>query len=198
LSLEFASTSLLDAKHVEYQVRLSPMEVDWLAARERHTRYPALPPGSYRFEARARIGAGAWGPGAELRFSVLPPWWQTRWFFLLVATAGLLSLALGFTWLQRAVLRRRTRQLNQRNEESFRSICSRQAPSSDKALIRFRRENRGLLKWSLTQLFKRALKARLGELRLPAGLKGRLLDAAVTRLGMARQMDRGSDGLCGL
>ena len=84
------------------------------------------------------------------------------------------------------------------SEESFRSLCGRHAPSSDKALIRFRRENRGLLKWSLTQLFKRALKARLGELRLPAGLKGRLLDAAVTRLGMARQMDRGSDGLCGL
>ena len=122
LSLEFASTSLLDAKHIEYQVRLWPMEVDWLAARERHTRYPALPPGSYRFEARARIGGGAWGPGTELRFSVLPPWWQTRWFFLLVATAGLLALALGFTWLQRAVLRRRTRQLNQRNDESFRSV----------------------------------------------------------------------------
>jgi PAS domain S-box-containing protein len=122
LSVEFASNSLLDAKHVEHQVRLWPMETEWTPAREHHTRYPALPPGAYRFEARARIGAGAWGPSAELRFTVLPPWWQTRWFFALVSGAGLLALAIGFTWLQRAVLRRRTRQLNQRSDESFRSV----------------------------------------------------------------------------
>lgn len=62
-------------------------------------------------------------------------------------------------------------------------------------LTRFRRENRGLLKWSLVQLLKRALRARLGDLMLPPGLKRRLLDAAVARVDLARQMDRGYDGL---
>jgi hypothetical protein len=62
-------------------------------------------------------------------------------------------------------------------------------------LTRFRRENRGLLKWTLVQLLKRALRARLGEFMLPAGLKRRLVDAAVTRIDLGRQMDRGYDGL---
>ena len=39
------------------------------------------------------------------------------------------------------------------------------------------------------------LKARLGDIFLPAGLKRRLLDAAVARLDFARQMDRGGEGL---
>ncbi len=80
-------------------------------------------------------------------------------------------------------------------EGIFRSICGSQVPGDARDLTRFRRENRGLLKWSLMQLFKRALKARLGDFRLPAGLKRRLLDAAVARLDLARQMDRGSEGL---
>ena len=62
-------------------------------------------------------------------------------------------------------------------------------------LTRFRRECRGLLKWTLVQLFKRALRARLGDFMLPAGLKRRLVDAAAMRLDLARQMDRGHDGL---
>lgn len=62
-------------------------------------------------------------------------------------------------------------------------------------LTSFRRECRGLLKWALVQLFKRALRARLGDFMLPAGLKRRLVDAAVMRLDLAHQMDRGYDGM---
>ena len=62
-------------------------------------------------------------------------------------------------------------------------------------LRRFRRDCRGLLKWALVQVFKQALRARLGEFMLPAGLKRRLVDAAVMRLDLAHQMDRSQDGL---
>ena len=115
LTLEFASTSLLDAKRVEYQVRLSPLEVDWSATRQRQARYPALPPGATASRSARGSAPAPGAQTAELQFAVLPAWWQTRWFFLLVAAVGLLALALGFTWRQRAVLRRRTRQLNERS-----------------------------------------------------------------------------------
>ena len=61
-------------------------------------------------------------------------------------------------------------------------------------ITRFRRENRGLLKWALLQVFKRALRAHLGDFMLPAGLKGRLVAAAAVRLDFARQMDREHQG----
>ena len=112
LTLEFAASSMLDAKRVEYQIRLSPLETEWSATHQREARYPALLPGAYRFEVRARIGAGSWGPATELRFAVLPAWWQTRWFLVLVALAGARAIAAVFAWRQRAVLRRRTRQLH--------------------------------------------------------------------------------------
>ena len=80
-------------------------------------------------------------------------------------------------------------------DAAFREICGSHAPAAARTLSRFRRENRGLLKWCLVQLFKRAIKARLGDFFLPAGLKRRLLDAAVTRLDLGRQIDRGSEGL---
>jgi len=65
-------------------------------------------------------------------------------------------------------------------------------PPSPKAITRFRRENRGLLKWSITQAIKHALRSRfeLGDATLPPGLRKMLSDAAATRIDVGRHMDR--------
>jgi PAS domain S-box-containing protein len=122
LRLEFAAGSLIDATRVTYQVRLSPLETEWGTTNLREARYPALLPGAYRFEVRARVAAGAWGPAAALAFRVLPAWWQTRWFLGLAVLAALAALGTGFSWRQRAVLRRRTRQLHEQSDTSFRTV----------------------------------------------------------------------------
>jgi hypothetical protein len=66
------------------------------------------------------------------------------------------------------------------------------APPGPAAITRFRRENRGLLKWSIGQTFKRAVRARhdLGEISLPPGLKKALMDAASARIDVGRHLDR--------
>ena len=79
--------------------------------------------------------------------------------------------------------------------EEYRSIGGPQVRWNARTFTRFRRENRGLLKWALVQIFKRALRAKRGDFLLPAGVKRRLIGAAVTRLDLARQLDRGHDGL---
>jgi transposase len=81
------------------------------------------------------------------------------------------------------------------SEESFRLISGGHGPETANVVSRFRRENRGLLKWCLAQVFKRAIRANAGEVLLPAGLKPHLLDAAVMRLNVARHLDRGAEGL---
>ena len=65
-------------------------------------------------------------------------------------------------------------------------------PPSPKAITRFRRENRGLLKWSVTQAIKHALRVHyeLGDTPLPPGLKRLISDAALTRIDVGRHMDR--------
>ncbi|HEY0989033.1 MAG TPA: ATP-binding protein [Kofleriaceae bacterium] len=114
LMLEFASSSLLDAGRIEYEVKLSPDETAWSVTRQREVRYPALPPGTYRFEVRARIDGGRWGRAAALDFEILPAWWQTSWFFALNA----LAIAAAFAWWSR----RRTRRLHARSDAGFRAV----------------------------------------------------------------------------
>jgi PAS domain S-box-containing protein len=122
LTLELATSSMLDAKRIEYQMRMSPLETAWTTTHQRQAHYPGLLPGAYSFEVRARLGAGPWGLPTALRFTILPAWWQARWFIALVVIAGLATIGLLFTWRQRALLRRRTRQLNEQAEASFRAV----------------------------------------------------------------------------
>jgi len=118
LTASFAADSFLDPRRVEFAVRLSPLEHDWSATRLREARYPALPPGSYQLAVRARTGAGSWGPPAELRFSVLPAWWQTRWFLAIAAGLALASIAGIVTGLWR----RRALQLRRQSDASFHDL----------------------------------------------------------------------------
>lgn len=77
----------------------------------------------------------------------------------------------------------------------LRSICGESLPST-RMLERFRRENRGLLKWVLVQILKRALRSKysLNTSMLPAGLRQHLVDLATERLDVARHMDRAGQG----
>lgn len=77
------------------------------------------------------------------------------------------------------------------SEESFRLISGGHAPETANVVSRFRRENRGLLKWCLVQVLKRAIRAKAGDVLLPAGLKRHLRDSAVMRLNVARHTDQG-------
>jgi hypothetical protein len=65
-------------------------------------------------------------------------------------------------------------------------------PPSPRAITRFRRENRGLLKWSVAQTLKRTVRLHfeLGDVPLPAGLKKALLDSAGARIDVGRHLDR--------
>lgn len=65
-------------------------------------------------------------------------------------------------------------------------------PPSPTAITRFRRENRGLLKWSVAQALKRAVRAhfQLEDVPLPAGLKKALVDSAGMRIDVGRHLDR--------
>jgi transposase len=81
------------------------------------------------------------------------------------------------------------------NDANLRRLFPGRAPAAPE-LARFRRENRGLLKWCLTELFKRVLREKLalGDVMMPAGLRRYLVDVAAARLDVARDMDRTAHG----
>lgn len=92
LEVEFAVPGYLDESQLEYGIRLRGLETEWHSSRVRESRYAALPPGSYVFEVRSRIGSGQWSLPASLEFEIQQPWWRTWpalavWYLLIAATA---------------------------------------------------------------------------------------------------------------
>lgn len=72
--------------------------------------------------------------------------------------------------------------------EPFKTMCGELPPTSYE-LRAFRRENRGLLKAFLVQIFKRTLKEKFEQTLIPSGLRQRLIEAALLRIDLAREAD---------
>jgi hypothetical protein len=81
------------------------------------------------------------------------------------------------------------------DESTLRHLFPNQSPSAG-ALRRFRRDYRGLLRWALAQVLKRACRHHydLGDTVIPAGLNRLLVEAATVRLDAARHFDRSVQG----
>ncbi len=109
VTFRFATLDFALGSSVRYQVRLLGLGEDWRDTNLHEARYPALPPGRYRFEVRTALGEGQVGPVNGVDFEVLAPWWRRRG----TLAFGLAAL-LGLVW---AGLRWRTRRLRRRNEE---------------------------------------------------------------------------------
>jgi two-component system nitrate/nitrite sensor histidine kinase NarX len=87
LSLEFAALDYRAPGAARYRYRLVGFAPEWVEvdSERRLATYTNLNPGAYTFELQAANGEGVWGAETRrLRITVVPPWWQTWWFTLLV------------------------------------------------------------------------------------------------------------------
>jgi LytS/YehU family sensor histidine kinase len=63
---------------------LSTDDASWIYTLDPRSNFSNLSPGSYRFEVQAQDEEGQWSEATHWEFTILPPWWQTAWFRLLV------------------------------------------------------------------------------------------------------------------
>ncbi|MEJ2516165.1 MAG: two-component regulator propeller domain-containing protein [Gammaproteobacteria bacterium] len=88
LGIEFASLDFAELPH-RYEFRLRA-EDDWTPIGQRtQVTLLDLSPGTYRFAARGRDVFGLWSTSPALQIDVVPPFWMTAWFRLLVVLAVL-------------------------------------------------------------------------------------------------------------
>lgn len=75
--------------------RLDGLDTGWLdAGTARSARYTNLEPGNYRFRVVSANADGLWSAAeAALAVRVLPPYWRTAWFRLIVLMVGAAGLA---------------------------------------------------------------------------------------------------------
>ncbi|MFO8002463.1 MAG: two-component regulator propeller domain-containing protein [Marinilabilia sp.] len=108
-SIDFNAYPFDYPNHNRYRYRLTGLQDEWIYSEgsTRRASYAAVPPGEYTFMVQAAPFQQEFGPVAELDITVVPPFWQTTWFKLL--------LLLFLTGVVFAGYQIRSRQIRKRN-----------------------------------------------------------------------------------
>lgn len=91
IALEFISSCMRARSNFEYSYRLIGMDSAWtkISSFNNEVVFPSLPAGKYKFEVKSVNEDGVESSNiAAFSFSVKEPFWQTLWFYLLVAASG--------------------------------------------------------------------------------------------------------------
>ncbi|MGH1336612.1 MAG: histidine kinase [Aureispira sp.] len=106
IKISFQGVSLKSQGSFTYLYRLLGSEKEWIKtnAYNNTIRYPQLAPGSYQFEVTVVDALGYPSrEAAQISFTILPPFYKTWWFFLLVLSVGSLLIGGIFKWQIRQV-----------------------------------------------------------------------------------------------
>ncbi len=115
LALRLSVLCLSTPDRVQIKYRLDGFDSQWITAGpDRTAIYPRLPPGSYHLRTMASLGNGVWNESnSALLITVVPLWWQTLWFRLLVALALVALVILVVRTVSHRRLRSRLERLEQ-------------------------------------------------------------------------------------
>jgi len=129
ISFDFASLNYTDKTKKQYAYRLKGFDKNWNYIGIRHVAtYTNLDPGKYVFEVKGLNTAGEWSTRtASLQLTIMPPFWMTIWFKILVGGCVVTCILLIYRWRVRDIkshnamlevqVHERTRQLAKAIEE---------------------------------------------------------------------------------
>jgi signal transduction histidine kinase len=98
ISFEFAALEFSNPLRNKYAYWLEGFDRDWTYSSNVHgVTYTNLDPGTYTLRVKASNNDGAWNErGISLAVVVLPPFWMTWWYRLIMATVILASILMYF------------------------------------------------------------------------------------------------------
>ncbi|HYW35931.1 MAG TPA: two-component regulator propeller domain-containing protein, partial [Balneolaceae bacterium] len=124
LTFKYASLNFSPVKGVKYAYKLEGFDQHWnYVGKKRTATYTNLDPGTYTLRVKAANNDGVWSKhGIALKLVIIPPFWQTTWFYIL---SGLLTIGviIGLYKLRVRSIRRRNKRLKKevasRTEELY-------------------------------------------------------------------------------
>jgi ligand-binding sensor domain-containing protein/serine phosphatase RsbU (regulator of sigma subunit) len=128
-TFEFAALHYSIPEKNEYAYFMEGFDKDWnYVGKKRYASYTNLSPGTYTFRVKASNCDGKWNEeGVSIKITILPPFWQTWWFRLIVFIAIISIIAIYIKWRERklkndklileSTVKERTEQLREANEE---------------------------------------------------------------------------------
>lgn len=86
VQISYVALNYTNSSQNQYRHQLVGHDPDWVENKgTRQARYVRLPPGKYTFEVMGSNNDGLWNPEAKsITIEILPPFWQTWWFKLLI------------------------------------------------------------------------------------------------------------------
>ncbi|WP_440998412.1 two-component regulator propeller domain-containing protein [Fodinibius sp. SL11] len=83
----YRGLSFTNTENIRYRYKLEGFNEDWMpVTKENSAVFTNLDPGDYTFIVQARMGQSGWKANeAKYSFSIAAPFWQTYWFFSIVA-----------------------------------------------------------------------------------------------------------------
>jgi ligand-binding sensor domain-containing protein len=101
-SFYFSSFNYNQQNAVNYSYRLEGFDNDWRPANTNQASYTNVPPGTYQLRIRSNE-AGEWVERTKaIEIKILPPFWQSTWFLVLLAVAASTVLLVWYTiWKKR-------------------------------------------------------------------------------------------------
>lgn len=87
LEIRYTALSFVDRSKIQYRYRLEGLQENWYNAGTRSSAYfTNIPPGTWTFRVIASNNDGVWNmDGDTLIITVTPPFWNTWWFYTVVA-----------------------------------------------------------------------------------------------------------------
>ncbi|SDL10064.1 Two component regulator propeller [Catalinimonas alkaloidigena] len=125
LDFTFTALNYLESDQNQYAYMLENFDERWSYVRgKRNATYTNLDPGTYVFRVKASNNDGVWNEtGTALRIIIPPPFYQTAWFYVLVALVATSGIALLIHVRTRA-LQRNKRVLEQRVQERTEEVLA--------------------------------------------------------------------------
>ncbi|MBT8380054.1 MAG: sigma 54-interacting transcriptional regulator [Ignavibacteria bacterium] len=118
ITIEYVGLHYSRSEEITYEYKLKNYDRNWRkAGKNRHATYTNLEPGEYKFFAKAKSSDGVvCKTPASINIIIVPPFWQTVWFRVLIAFILISLLYLGYR-LRVSQLEKKRKQLEERVAE---------------------------------------------------------------------------------
>ncbi|MFT4778511.1 MAG: class 3 adenylate cyclase/ligand-binding sensor domain-containing protein [Flavobacteriales bacterium] len=99
LTFQFGGIDWIDRQNLSFKFLLEGNDKEWNTIMEaREITYQNLTPGAYKFRIVSEGTDTVSSDEVQFRFTILAPFWQTAWFYLLCALFVLISFIVVFRW----------------------------------------------------------------------------------------------------
>lgn len=137
--IEYSSPLFEQQKNIEYSYYLEGFDKDWSEwSRKTEKDYTNLPAGNYSFQVKARNNLRSESAVNTYSFTVLPPWYQTHWAYLLYFMAAVWITYLLYRKQRRKLMQERNK--HQEEQKQLAYLHQLELEKSEKEVMRLRNE----------------------------------------------------------